>query len=382
VQSALVRLTASQKYIFNSVLSIFGEDIGENVRFLVTFADGDEPPVLEAIKKAKLPCRMNSTDSPCHQSFNNCAVFKSKASGKNTKRLHYYWDDAETNFESFFDDLTEMPTQSLEMTRQVLKDRRKLETQLKWVQTAMPNHLSMMVKLRTKEAEVKLQEERVNANQNYKIQVSVYKKVQTPLGGSRALNCMECETTCHHPCDPDLPLRLCPAFYASVPTLLSPFALVINTIVNNNCEVCTGGCSPSQHRHQNYKWEYKHVTETQTINGMRQNYQDAMEKQSTAEALVEALKEEASQLKYKIMEAKNCITWLHLKLEANALTGNPLATPDYFQEMIDIEGKQKNEGYAERIKSLKQLTDLVQLNSDIVENEGFALQFKLFDWAE
>jgi hypothetical protein len=73
---------------------------------------------------------------------------------------------------------------------------------------------------------------------------------------------------------------------------------------------------------------------------------------------------------------------LHLKLEANALTGNPLATPDYFQEMIDIEGKQKNEGYAERIKSLKQLVDLVQLNSDIVENEGFALQFKLFDWAE
>jgi hypothetical protein len=50
--------------------------------------------------------------------------------------------------------------------------------------------------------------------------------------------------------------------------------------------------------------------------------------------------------------------------------------------MIYTEGKQQNEGYAERIKSLKQLVDLVQLNSDIVENEGFALQFKLFDWAE
>lgn len=32
---------------------IFGKDIGENVRFLVTFAYGDQPPVLEAIKEAK-----------------------------------------------------------------------------------------------------------------------------------------------------------------------------------------------------------------------------------------------------------------------------------------------------------------------------------------
>nr|CAH0106881.1 unnamed protein product [Daphnia galeata] len=34
VQSALVRLTSSQKYIFNSVLSIFGKDIERNILFL------------------------------------------------------------------------------------------------------------------------------------------------------------------------------------------------------------------------------------------------------------------------------------------------------------------------------------------------------------
>ncbi|KZR95485.1 Uncharacterized protein APZ42_010776, partial [Daphnia magna] len=62
VQSALARLTSSQTYIFNSVLSIFGKDIGENVRFLVTFADAGRPSVLAAIKEASLPngCQQGS----------------------------------------------------------------------------------------------------------------------------------------------------------------------------------------------------------------------------------------------------------------------------------------------------------------------------------
>jgi len=74
VQSALVRLTSSQKYIFNSVLSIFGKDLEKNILFLTTFADGNSPLVLEAIKEAKLPCLMDQNGSPYHQSFKNGAI--------------------------------------------------------------------------------------------------------------------------------------------------------------------------------------------------------------------------------------------------------------------------------------------------------------------
>ncbi|KAK1879616.1 Translocase of chloroplast 34 like chloroplastic [Dissostichus eleginoides] len=48
-QASLARLTATQKYVFDSVLSIFGKDVTENLQVLVTFADGQRPPVLEAI---------------------------------------------------------------------------------------------------------------------------------------------------------------------------------------------------------------------------------------------------------------------------------------------------------------------------------------------
>uniref|UniRef100_UPI003AAB1635 uncharacterized protein n=1 Tax=Centroberyx gerrardi TaxID=166262 RepID=UPI003AAB1635 len=55
-QASLPRLTATQRYVFESVLSIFGKDVAENIRMLVTFADGQQPPVLEAVNVSGVPC--------------------------------------------------------------------------------------------------------------------------------------------------------------------------------------------------------------------------------------------------------------------------------------------------------------------------------------
>ncbi len=231
-----------------------------------------------------------------------------------------------------------------------------------------------------KEEFVELQRERIEANQNFEIEVSVYKKVKTYLSQMSALNCNSCETTCHYPCDPDLPLRLCPAFYANVPTLLSPFALILNTVINNNCEVCFGGCHPDDHEHNNYKWEYKYVDETQIIESMLTNYKDAIEKKETAEALAEAIKRAAKELKYNIYKAMDKITFFHNRLEMMALTSNPQSNPEYVQFLINKEMKERNSGYAERINNLKELMDLTKLGRDIVENrEEFIRQFNLRD---
>jgi hypothetical protein len=381
VQSPLVRLTTSQKYIFNSVLSIFGKDIEKNILFLTTFADGNSPLVLEAIKEAKLPCLMDGDGSPCHQSFNNGAIYKSPQSA-NSKRFRLDWEDGIENFDSFFEELTNMEPQSLQMTQQVLKDRKELEIHLKWLNCNKTNYRIKIEKLseevRIKEQFVELQRERIEANQNFEIQVSVYKKVKTYLSQTSALNCNSCETTCHYPCDPDLALRWCPAFYASVPTLLSPIALILNTVVNNNCEVCSGGCHPDNHEHNNYKWEYKYVDETQIIESMRTNYKDAIEKKGTAEAHVEAIKRAARELKYNINQTIDKINFFYNRLEMMALTSNPQSNPEYVQLLINKEMKERNSGYAERIDNLKELMDLTKLARDIVENRGkFVSQFNI-----
>ena len=55
VQASSACLTHTQQYIYDSILSIFGKDVSENIFIMTTFADSQEPPVLAAIKLAKYP---------------------------------------------------------------------------------------------------------------------------------------------------------------------------------------------------------------------------------------------------------------------------------------------------------------------------------------
>ena len=66
-QSALVRLTPTQKYVFASILEIFGVDVKENFLIMVTFCDGQKPPVLEAVRE-EIPFS-------AYFKFNNSALY-------------------------------------------------------------------------------------------------------------------------------------------------------------------------------------------------------------------------------------------------------------------------------------------------------------------
>ncbi|XP_038822142.1 translocase of chloroplast 34 homolog, chloroplastic-like [Salvelinus namaycush] len=71
VKAAQVRLTPTQRYIFDSVLSIFGKDIENNIVALSTFADSGEPLVLQALVTAEVPCVRNEIGTPVYFKFNN-----------------------------------------------------------------------------------------------------------------------------------------------------------------------------------------------------------------------------------------------------------------------------------------------------------------------
>uniref|UniRef100_A0A3B4Y027 AIG1-type G domain-containing protein n=1 Tax=Seriola lalandi dorsalis TaxID=1841481 RepID=A0A3B4Y027_SERLL len=69
------RFTPTQKYVFDSVLSVFGKDVAENIRVLVTFSHGQRPPVLEAINASGVPCPKTKDGLPVHFKFNNSSLF-------------------------------------------------------------------------------------------------------------------------------------------------------------------------------------------------------------------------------------------------------------------------------------------------------------------
>lgn len=99
VQSALARLTIGQKYVFDSVLSVFGKDIEENIFLFITFADHQEPPVLAAVKEAKLPFKNFFR-------FNNSALYSNNANGNDSSIFaKLFWGMGVESMAKFFSGL-------------------------------------------------------------------------------------------------------------------------------------------------------------------------------------------------------------------------------------------------------------------------------------
>ena len=152
------RLTPTQKYVFKSVVSIFGQDITSSLRLLVTFGDGMKPPVLEAIREANIPGLSDRQDGKIqHQKFNNSALYASNSQNDDRQEALFYnnyWSLGELNFADFFSMLAEMPDQSLQQTLAVNEARTNVERLLKEFDYQLKNTLNKIEDLHKKEAAV------------------------------------------------------------------------------------------------------------------------------------------------------------------------------------------------------------------------------------
>lgn len=90
--ASMPRLSATQMYIFETVLGIFGNDVKNNIFLMTTFADGQKPKVLSAVKKAQVPYNQ-------YFKFNNSALYADSSKDENGSD-EYDDDDDEDSFDS------------------------------------------------------------------------------------------------------------------------------------------------------------------------------------------------------------------------------------------------------------------------------------------
>ena len=131
--SAQVRLTPTQRYIFDSILSDFGKDIASNIFMMATFADGADPPVMAAVKAANIPhCDLFK--------FNNSSLYTncSDEFGK------MFWEMGLFSFKAFFSHLMTVETTSLRLTKVVLDEREHLEAIIQGLLPRTHCHTSVM----------------------------------------------------------------------------------------------------------------------------------------------------------------------------------------------------------------------------------------------
>jgi hypothetical protein len=129
--SADSRLTPTQRYVLDSVLSIFGEDVKENIRLLVTFADNSTPPVVEACRAAHFPMTSPSAGVMFNK-FNSSVLYapNEKDDTDDLSIEEIFWNMGQRNYKSFFTMLENMNGCDLKSTRQVILNRQLLEDSL------------------------------------------------------------------------------------------------------------------------------------------------------------------------------------------------------------------------------------------------------------
>ena len=149
VQASNARLTANQKYIFGSIIDMFGKDVAENFISMITFCDGSDPPILEGLQSDDCIFKttiMPHVKNPWYLKFNNSGIFKKNDASKFSQM---YWELGMDSFKFFINKLKRLPPKSLTLTKKVLERRRNLLISVRDLQGRLKDGLSEINSLKS-----------------------------------------------------------------------------------------------------------------------------------------------------------------------------------------------------------------------------------------
>lgn len=365
VQSALARLTPSQRYVFDSVLSIFGKDIAENIRVLVTFADGQRPPVLAAITESGVPCP-EEKGAPLHFKFNNSALFacnKTSDKGEDEEDEEdekdddfdvMFWNMGNKSMKRFFVALNKMQTKSLTLTKEVLTERKQLEILVESLQKQVKVGLSKLEEIKQTSEILQTHKAEINRNAKFEIKVTIIEPHQVEKKVNYITNCQVCSYTCHDDCifGNDEDKKHCGA--------MGP---------GGYCNTCPKKCIWSVHFNQKYTWEYRPVTKTQTAQDLKTKYDIATGEKDAAEQILKKLEDEYEEVQVEVTVMMDDSSACLNRLKEIALKPDPLSTPDYIDMLIESEKTEAKPGWKIRIESLNAMKERAECLAKVGRQE-------------
>ncbi|KAI2666731.1 hypothetical protein H4Q32_026421 [Labeo rohita] len=356
VQASLARLTHTQKYIFDAILSIFGKDIAENILVLVTFADGKRPPVLEAIKVSEVPCSTNESGEPLHFKFNNSALFASNYTSADDEEFdcenfdQMFWKLGFSSMKKSFRSLKTMKTQSLSLTQEVLKERQQLEVLVQGLQAQINAGLTKLDEIKKTRAVLEQHKAEMEANKDfeYELEVIVPKQIENNTG-YYLTNCQQCHFTCYDKCvyGNDSDKYKCIVFK------------------DGKCTVCPGKCAWDVHFNQKYKWDYVTEKRKETYQELKKRYEAAHGQVMLKEKILKELENEFQFLQEIVTKLTERSQKSLERLQEIALKPNPLSNPDYIDLMIESEKQEAKPGFQDCIQSLREVRKKAEIISKV-----------------
>jgi GTPase Era involved in 16S rRNA processing len=330
VQASLPRLTPTQEYIFNAVLSIFGKDIIDNIFLMTTFNDGSDPAVLEAVRKANIPYKESFQ-------FNNVAIFSStKTTGHSLTSM--FWQMSCSSYKSFFDHFTMAEPKSLALTREVLKERQQLEALIPAVQDQVRIALDKMADIEEEKKVLKQHEADIIANENFTYTRTEHDVRKVPLQhGVHTTTCLKCNYTCHDNCayaNDDEKSECC-------------------VMKNEFCKVCPEKCHWKSHSNLPHRFEYFSKQVTATNYELKEKCEVAASGKIDVEATIERYESRLRDLEADVRSLIEDARVSVKRLDEIALRPNPLDELNYLDLLIQSEEEQQKPGFRDRVSQYR-----------------------------
>uniref|UniRef100_A0A3B4GYF9 AIG1-type G domain-containing protein n=1 Tax=Pundamilia nyererei TaxID=303518 RepID=A0A3B4GYF9_9CICH len=352
------RLSDRLRYIFDSVMSLFGKNLEKNIVALITHSDGVTPEdALEALEAAKIKCARKE-DEPVYFLFNNQQ--KKKRRQKDKVGLDNAWRVSEGGMSEFSEFLENIEPQKLMTTVEVLNERIRLTACIQNLQERMDFIELKQTEIKQTQEALKKHEDEMKINKEFTIEFDEVSKVREDIevgwwcllaGYAGAVSCKVCEENCHYP---GCTMAWKPAH--------------CEVMKGGRCTSCTNKCPASDHVKERkiYVTETKHVKKTNEE--MKQKYEKNKAESENKSGLLENLEKEMNQLtaeKSQWLEE----SYQHLvRLEEIALNVFSLSTIVHFELLIE---KMKEEGDTGKVQKLE------EMRSRVDEGARGALQYIL-----
>ena len=354
-QASLARLTPTQEYIFDSVLSIFGKDVARNIFILVTFADGQKPPVMDAIKKANIP-------SQKYYKFNNSALFADNTEDLEESFDAMFWKMVSRSFKNFFVEFEKSQSVSLQLTQEVLKEREQLQNLIEGLSPQINMGLSKIEEMRQEENILKQHETEIETSKSFTYTVDINKPYEENLRGTgrHTTTCLRCNFTCHENCafaNDDDKHRCC-------------------AMRNGSCIVCTEHCDWSQHKNLPYIIRYKKETETRTSDDLKLKYEKAVSGKTKTQGMIDQLEEYLVNVHTTVMEMIDKAQKSLHRLDEIALKPNPLTQLQYLELLIESEKNEAKPGWQQRVQYFKEAKRQAEILSKVKDVKAAKREIK------
>ncbi|XP_036972638.1 uncharacterized protein LOC119029691 isoform X1 [Acanthopagrus latus] len=346
------RLDDRLMYIFDSVVSLFGKDMEQNIVALITHSSGTTyKNALKALEAANIKCAKDEKNQLVHFLFDNC---QHEDRTEDTEELQHAFTKTTKGLKKFTEFLHKTRSQKLKTTVEVLKSRIRL--------TACIQNLKERIQLtelkqreiqQTQEA-LKKHEEEMKKDEEFTVEVDeAYKEKLAIKAGRRwwllfsngATCCTVCEENCHYPCT------------------LAWYPKHCEVMKDGRCTSCTRKCPVSDH----VKEDWIYVTKTRRVKKTLRDLKGTYEKQKSEcdkkTSLLEKLQEEMEELEKKKDQMFDKFFQHVVNLEQIALKVDSLSTLVHLDFLIE---KMKEKRDTEKIQKLEEMKRQMEEDKGLV----------------